>query len=128
MNVGHASSIYLHILRLLYQFKICYSFLLPALSFLVSLAVSTFLWVYLIVRSFYVGPNDAPLAPTPFEAFVKVPCFLRPHNQIYCTRYCFIIDYIPIKSKSTFYYYQLISTYLPFCLLQVFHYRFFGIF
>jgi hypothetical protein len=40
---------------------------------------------------FYVGPNDAPLAPTPFEAFVKVPSFLRPHNQIYCTRYCFIL-------------------------------------
>ncbi|XP_058785328.1 uncharacterized protein LOC131660173 isoform X3 [Vicia villosa] len=38
-----------------------------------------------ILTTYYCGPNDAPLAPTPFEAFVKVPCFLRPHNQIYCT-------------------------------------------
>lgn len=33
-----------------------------------------------------VGPGDAPLAPTPFESFVKVPNLLRPHTQIYCTR------------------------------------------
>ncbi|XP_047180537.1 uncharacterized protein LOC124847162 isoform X3 [Vigna umbellata] len=38
-----------------------------------------------ILTTYYCGPNDAPLAPTPFEAFVKVPSFLRPHNQIYCT-------------------------------------------
>lgn len=35
----------------------------------------------------FAGPSDAPLAPTAFEAFVKVPNFLRPHTQIYCTRY-----------------------------------------
>ncbi|KAL3022773.1 hypothetical protein AAZX31_04G032700 [Glycine max] len=38
-----------------------------------------------ILTTYYCGPNDAPLAPTPFDAFVKVPSFLRPHNQIYCT-------------------------------------------
>ncbi|XP_028757619.1 uncharacterized protein LOC114716809 [Neltuma alba] len=38
-----------------------------------------------ILTTYYCGPNDAPLASTPFEAFVKVPNFLRPHNQIYCT-------------------------------------------
>ncbi|CAL1384236.1 unnamed protein product [Linum trigynum] len=38
-----------------------------------------------ILTTYYCGPNDAPLAPTPFEAFVKVPKFLRPHTQIYCT-------------------------------------------
>ncbi|KAL4300754.1 hypothetical protein AHAS_Ahas17G0232500 [Arachis hypogaea] len=38
-----------------------------------------------ILTTYYTGPNDAPLAPTPFEAFVKVPSFLRPHTQIYCT-------------------------------------------
>ncbi|KAK8465329.1 hypothetical protein PHAVU_009G056900 [Phaseolus vulgaris] len=38
-----------------------------------------------ILTTYYCGPNDAPLASTPFEAFVKVPSFLRPHNQIYCT-------------------------------------------
>ncbi|KAI4316801.1 hypothetical protein L6164_024744 [Bauhinia variegata] len=38
-----------------------------------------------VLTTYYCGPNDAPLAPTPFEAFVKVPNFLRPHNQIYCT-------------------------------------------
>ncbi|EPS70359.1 hypothetical protein M569_04401 [Genlisea aurea] len=31
------------------------------------------------------GPNDAPLASNNFEAFLKVPEFLRPHTQIYCT-------------------------------------------
>ncbi|KAF3966686.1 hypothetical protein CMV_009234 [Castanea mollissima] len=30
--------------------------------------------------------SDAPLAPTAFEAFVKVPNFLWPRTQIYCTR------------------------------------------
>ncbi|XVF36134.1 hypothetical protein REPUB_Repub19eG0032300 [Reevesia pubescens] len=38
-----------------------------------------------VLTSYYCGPSDAPLAPTPFEAFVKVPKFLRPHTQIYCT-------------------------------------------
>ncbi|KAK4276603.1 hypothetical protein QN277_014733 [Acacia crassicarpa] len=38
-----------------------------------------------VLTTYYCGPNDAPLASTPFEAFVKVPNFLRPHNQIYCT-------------------------------------------
>lgn len=38
-----------------------------------------------ILTTYYCGPNDAPLAPTPFEAFLKVPKFLRPHTQIYCT-------------------------------------------
>ncbi|KAL0351891.1 UNVERIFIED_CONTAM: hypothetical protein Scaly_1577800 [Sesamum calycinum] len=31
------------------------------------------------------GPSDAPLASNNFEAFLKVPEFLRPHTQIYCT-------------------------------------------
>lgn len=35
---------------------------------------------------FSAGPGDAPLAPTSFEAFLKVPKYLRPHTQIYCTR------------------------------------------
>ncbi|KAH9625436.1 hypothetical protein KSS87_023303 [Heliosperma pusillum] len=30
-------------------------------------------------------PSDAPLAATSFEAFLKVPKYLRPHTQIYCT-------------------------------------------
>ncbi|KAB5527863.1 hypothetical protein DKX38_021710 [Salix brachista] len=38
-----------------------------------------------VLTTYYCGPNDAPLGPTPFEAFVKVPKFLRPHTQIYCT-------------------------------------------
>ncbi|XP_059455492.1 uncharacterized protein LOC132185733 isoform X2 [Corylus avellana] len=38
-----------------------------------------------VLTSYYSGPSDAPLAPTAFEAFVKVPNFLRPHTQIYCT-------------------------------------------
>lgn len=38
-----------------------------------------------VLTTYYCGPNDAPLAPTAFEAFVKVPKFLRPHTQIYCT-------------------------------------------
>ncbi|XP_038704160.1 uncharacterized protein LOC120000258 isoform X1 [Tripterygium wilfordii] len=38
-----------------------------------------------VLTSYYCGPSDAPLGPTPFEAFVKVPNFLRPHTQIYCT-------------------------------------------
>lgn len=38
-----------------------------------------------VLTTYYCGPNDAHLAPTPFEAFVKVPDLLRPHTQIYCT-------------------------------------------
>ncbi|KAJ6973663.1 hypothetical protein NC653_033870, partial [Populus alba x Populus x berolinensis] len=38
-----------------------------------------------VLTTYYCGPSDAPLGPTPFEAFVKVPKFLRPHTQIYCT-------------------------------------------
>lgn len=44
-----------------------------------------------MVLFLYVGPTDAPLAPTAFEAFIKVPKFLRPHTQIYCTRYCRLV-------------------------------------
>ncbi|XP_010552495.1 PREDICTED: uncharacterized protein LOC104822840 isoform X1 [Tarenaya hassleriana] len=38
-----------------------------------------------VLTTYYCGPGDAPLAPTPFESFVKVPDLLRPHTQIYCT-------------------------------------------
>ncbi|XP_042492086.1 uncharacterized protein LOC122071754 isoform X2 [Macadamia integrifolia] len=38
-----------------------------------------------VLTTYYCGPSDAPLAPTAFEAFIKVPSFLRPHTQIYCT-------------------------------------------
>ncbi|KAE8690360.1 hypothetical protein F3Y22_tig00110895pilonHSYRG00149 [Hibiscus syriacus] len=38
-----------------------------------------------VLTTYYCGPGDAPLAPTPFESFLKVPKFLRPHTQIYCT-------------------------------------------
>ncbi|KAF5198916.1 Alpha-1,6-mannosyl-glycoprotein 2-beta-N-acetylglucosaminyltransferase [Thalictrum thalictroides] len=38
-----------------------------------------------VLTTYYCGPSDAPLAPNNFEAFVKVPKFLRPHTQIYCT-------------------------------------------
>ncbi|KAL6012364.1 hypothetical protein ACLOJK_002851 [Asimina triloba] len=40
-----------------------------------------------VLTTYYCGirPNDAPLAPSNFEAFVKVPNFLRPHTQIFCT-------------------------------------------
>lgn len=38
-----------------------------------------------VLTSYYCGPSDAPIAPGTFEAFVKVPSFLRPHTQIYCT-------------------------------------------
>ena len=53
------------------------------------------MWLLIVIRFrsshmaflFYAGPSDAPLASNNFEAFVKVPKFLRPHTQIYCTRY-----------------------------------------
>lgn len=38
-----------------------------------------------VLTTYYCGPSDAPLAPTSFEAFLKVPKYLRPHTQIYCT-------------------------------------------
>lgn len=38
-----------------------------------------------IMTTYYCGPSDAPLASNNFESFLKVPEFLRPHNQIYCT-------------------------------------------
>ncbi|KAL8145053.1 uncharacterized protein LOC141706793 isoform X1 [Apium graveolens] len=38
-----------------------------------------------VLTTYYCGPSDAPLASTSFEAFLKVPEFLRPHTQIYCT-------------------------------------------
>ncbi|KAI3910353.1 hypothetical protein MKW92_046744 [Papaver armeniacum] len=38
-----------------------------------------------ILTTYYSGPSDAPLAPSTFENFIKVPKLLRPHNQIYCT-------------------------------------------
>ncbi|OVA04540.1 protein of unknown function DUF4091 [Macleaya cordata] len=38
-----------------------------------------------VLTTYYCGPSDAPLAPNTFENFVKVPKFLRPHTQIYCT-------------------------------------------
>ncbi|RWR95698.1 Cyclin-A2-1 [Cinnamomum micranthum f. kanehirae] len=38
-----------------------------------------------VLTTYYCGPGDAPLAPSSFEAFVKVPKFLRPHTQIFCT-------------------------------------------
>ncbi|CAA0841788.1 Unknown protein [Striga hermonthica] len=38
-----------------------------------------------IMTTYYSGPSDSPLADNNFEAFLKVPEFLRPHTQIYCT-------------------------------------------
>ncbi|KAF8022839.1 hypothetical protein BT93_F0376 [Corymbia citriodora subsp. variegata] len=38
-----------------------------------------------VLTSYYCGPSDTPLAPNAFEAFLKVPKYLRPHTQIYCT-------------------------------------------
>ncbi|EYU45131.1 hypothetical protein ABFS82_03G056700 [Erythranthe guttata] len=38
-----------------------------------------------IMTTYYCGPSDAPLASNNFEAFLKVPEFLRPHTQLYCT-------------------------------------------
>ncbi|KNA23591.1 hypothetical protein SOVF_023500 isoform A [Spinacia oleracea] len=37
-----------------------------------------------VLTTYYCGPGDAPLAPNSFEAFLKVPKYLRPHTQIYC--------------------------------------------
>ncbi|CAI9116714.1 OLC1v1017940C1 [Oldenlandia corymbosa var. corymbosa] len=38
-----------------------------------------------VLTTYYCGPSDAPLASNNFEAFLKVPEYLRPHTQIYCT-------------------------------------------
>ncbi|KAL4559460.1 hypothetical protein LXL04_031598 [Taraxacum kok-saghyz] len=38
-----------------------------------------------VLTTYNSGPNDAPLAQNNFEAILKVPGFLRPHTQIYCT-------------------------------------------
>ncbi|KAJ7531124.1 hypothetical protein O6H91_14G033100 [Diphasiastrum complanatum] len=38
-----------------------------------------------VLTTYYCGPNDGSHAPGSFEALVKVPEFLRPHTQIYCT-------------------------------------------
>ncbi|CAO2833996.1 unnamed protein product [Amaranthus hypochondriacus] len=38
-----------------------------------------------VLTTYYCGPSDAPLAATSFEAFLKVPKYLRPYTQIYCT-------------------------------------------
>lgn len=38
-----------------------------------------------VLTTYYCGPSDAPLATTSFEAFLKVPKYLRPHTQVYCT-------------------------------------------
>ncbi|XP_010060928.2 uncharacterized protein LOC104448739 isoform X2 [Eucalyptus grandis] len=38
-----------------------------------------------VLTTYYCGPSDTPLAPNAFEAFLKVPKYLRPHTQIYCT-------------------------------------------
>ncbi|XP_051139479.1 uncharacterized protein LOC127257166 isoform X2 [Andrographis paniculata] len=38
-----------------------------------------------IMTTYYCGPSDAPLASNNFEAFLKVPEFLRPQTQIFCT-------------------------------------------
>lgn len=58
-----------------------------------SIVILNYVSVVLLCRKSHIdlnlipGPNDAPLASTSFEAFLKVPEFLRPHTQIYCTRY-----------------------------------------
>lgn len=57
-----------------------------------------------------IGPSDAPLAPTPFEAFVKVPKFLRPHTQIYCTRFDGFV--IPPPSQGHFLFFFFYSSFL----------------
>ncbi|KAG6554402.1 hypothetical protein Mapa_004319 [Marchantia paleacea] len=38
-----------------------------------------------VLTTYYCGPNDASVVPGSFEAFVKVPTYLRPHTQIFCT-------------------------------------------
>ncbi|XP_024529573.1 uncharacterized protein LOC9655857 [Selaginella moellendorffii] len=38
-----------------------------------------------ILTTYYSGPSDVQYPPGSFEAFIKVPSFLRPHTQIFCT-------------------------------------------
>ncbi|CAA6667433.1 unnamed protein product [Spirodela intermedia] len=38
-----------------------------------------------VLTTYYCGPSDAPVSGSSFEAFVKVPTYLRPHTQIFCT-------------------------------------------
>ena len=42
----------------------------------------------------HVGPSGSELAPSTFEAFAKVPNVLRPHTQIFCTRYALFGTYV----------------------------------
>jgi hypothetical protein len=39
-----------------------------------------------VLTTYYCGPSDSSGALGSFEAFLKVPTFLRPHTQIFCTR------------------------------------------
>lgn len=64
----------------------------------------TMFWSSLI---YCVGPSDAPLAPTAFEAFVKVPNFLRPHTQIYCTRYLCQFGFLNATTNISFLFYYI---------------------
>uniref|UniRef100_A0A8R7PCF2 Glycoside hydrolase 123 C-terminal domain-containing protein n=1 Tax=Triticum urartu TaxID=4572 RepID=A0A8R7PCF2_TRIUA len=43
-----------------------------------------------ILTTYYAGPSGSELAPSTFEAFAKVPNVLRPHTQIFCTRYALL--------------------------------------
>jgi hypothetical protein len=38
-----------------------------------------------VLTTYYCGPSDSSGALGSFEAFLKVPTFLRPHTQIFCT-------------------------------------------
>ncbi|WOL11660.1 hypothetical protein Cni_G20424 [Canna indica] len=38
-----------------------------------------------VLTTYYCGPCDPPHGSSTFEAFVKVPKYLRPHTQIFCT-------------------------------------------
>jgi hypothetical protein len=40
------------------------------------------------------GPSGSEIAPSTFEAFLKVPKFLRPHTQIFCTRYALLLVFL----------------------------------
>ncbi|KMZ58057.1 hypothetical protein ZOSMA_7G00860 [Zostera marina] len=39
-----------------------------------------------VLTTYYRGPGNASDSQSSFEAFVKVPNYLRPHTQIFCTR------------------------------------------
>ncbi|CAM6094606.1 unnamed protein product [Calypogeia fissa] len=38
-----------------------------------------------VLTTYYCGPSDITGAPGSFESFLRVPSFLRPHTQIFCT-------------------------------------------